>query len=435
MAVAARQTHRGPKKQGAKAMNYIDPIQREIANFDPLDVMLADIAARIQLSATDYEKAVQHYETISEWVDRGDSPLHGRVELVYPQGGFAIGATVARHATDDEFDIDGMAQLTLPANVDPEYPLSKLHEAIRGPAGSRYHKITDRKTRCVTVNYVGMHLDITPTVRILAREERTGFIFHCELEEPAERTTLWANPFGFAEWFKLMTPADEAFGRFFEGRSLDYARMRAQVLAERTETNPVPQQMPAYRKSRAVIALQLIKRWRNVAYDRRHQNLRRPPSILLAKYVADHANRTRTLTDELIHQVESIIIIFEAAERLGQPVFERNPRCHEDILTDRWPENGADQRIFLGELQTFATKLYRLRQGAPLPEMYKILEELFGERPAKAALDRYVGQHEADRMAGRVLHLPRTGRVPALGAAVAAPAAARATPRNTFFGE
>lgn len=94
-----------------------------------------------------------------------------------------------------------------------------------------------------------------------------------------------------------------------------------------------------------------------------------------------------------------------------------------------------DQRILLGELRTFAAKLNRQREGLPLPEMYKNLEELFGERPAKAALDRYIGQHEADRIAGQTLHIPRIGRVPALGAAVAAPAAARATPRNTFFGE
>jgi hypothetical protein len=295
--------------------------------------------------------------------------------------------------------------------------------------------MTERKTRCVTVNYVGMHLDMTPTVRIAAREERAGFIFHSKREELAKRTTLWANPYGFAEWFKAKTPADEAFGRFFEGRSLDYARAHAQILTEKAETDPVPQQMPAYRKSRAVIALQLIKRWRNLAYDRRHQNRRCPPSVLLAKYIGDHANRTQTLTDELIHQVESMIAVFEEAERLGQRVAERNPVCWEDILTDRWPENGADQRIFLGELRNFADKLYRLRQGAPLPDMYKILGELFGERPARAVLGHYVGQHEADRVAGKALHLPHIGRVPALGAAVAAPATARATPRNTFFGE
>ena len=92
---------------------------------------------------------------------------------------------------------------------------------------------------------------------------------------------------------------------------------RGSKLMEKADAEPVPAQMPAYRKSRAVIALQLIKRWRNLAYDRRHPKLRLPPSVLLAYYVAKHANQTRTLADELIHQVESIIAVLEAAERHG----------------------------------------------------------------------------------------------------------------------
>jgi hypothetical protein len=89
-------------------MNYSDRFLREIANYTPLDVMLADIAVRIQLSPTDYQRAVEHDHAINAWIDREDSPLHGLVEEFYAQGGFAIGATVARHATDDEFDIDVM---------------------------------------------------------------------------------------------------------------------------------------------------------------------------------------------------------------------------------------------------------------------------------------------------------------------------------------
>jgi hypothetical protein len=38
-------------------MNYPDPILREIAAFSPLDVMLADIAVRVQLTPTDYQRA------------------------------------------------------------------------------------------------------------------------------------------------------------------------------------------------------------------------------------------------------------------------------------------------------------------------------------------------------------------------------------------
>jgi hypothetical protein len=106
---------------------------------------------------------------------------------------------------------------------------------------------------------------------------------------------LFANPYGFAQWFLASTPPDEVFGLYFEKASLDYDRMRREGLAK-ADANPVPVQMPVYRKSRAVISLQLIKRWRNLAYDRRHATLRVPPSVLIAYYVAINANQTRIFT-------------------------------------------------------------------------------------------------------------------------------------------
>ena len=92
-------------------MNYSDRILSALAHMAPLDVMLADIAVRIQLSPTDYQTAIDHYHAIHQWLEREDSPLYGLVQEFYAQGGFSIGATVARHATDYEFDIDVMAQL------------------------------------------------------------------------------------------------------------------------------------------------------------------------------------------------------------------------------------------------------------------------------------------------------------------------------------
>jgi hypothetical protein len=256
-------------------MNYTDRTLREIAQFSPLDVMLADIAVRVQLSPTDYQKAVDHYHAIHQRIEREDSPLYGLVEEFYTQGGFSIGATVARHGTDDEFDIDVMAQLAFRSSVDPEYVLAMLDEAIRGERGSRYYNAADRKTRCSTVYYDGMHLDVTPTVRLHGRPEKTGYIFHSGPEDRGEpKQSLHANPHGFAEWFKTQTSLDEAFGMFFEKRSLAYDRAKIAGMAADAVATPVPDQAPAYRKSRAVIALQLIKRWRNLAYDRRHKTLK-----------------------------------------------------------------------------------------------------------------------------------------------------------------
>jgi hypothetical protein len=416
-------------------MNYSDRSLRETASYSVLDVLLADIAVRIQLSPTDHETAVAHYQAINEWIDREDSPLHGRVQLCYPQGGFMIGATTARHASDADFDIDVMAQINWPTHIDPELALSTLHSAIRSEPGSRYHNKAERKTRCSTVHYDGMHLDVTPAVRVIAQPEKTSYIFHSKPTDLSVRKeTLFANPHGFGQWFIDQTPADEAFGLYFEKASLTYDHMRMGRMMADADIQPVPAQMPAYRKSKAVICLQLIKRWRNIAYDRRHAKLRLPPSVLLAFYVATNANRTRSLIDELIHQVECMIHVLETAERSGRTVREFNPTCHEDELTDRWPCDVAEQRVFTEELRAFAYQLHQLEKGLPLPQMQRVLEGLFGERPARDAIKKYSDQVVSDNNVGKGFHILRSGSIPALGS-VAAPANARPTPKSSPWGD
>jgi hypothetical protein len=181
--------------------------------------------------------------------------------------------------------------------------------------------------------------------------------------------------------------------------------------------------------------LQLIKRWRNLAYDRRHPRLRMPPSVLLAYYVATNANQTRTLADELIHQVECMIVALEQAERAGRTVRAFNPACpNEDELTDRWPSDISEQRVFIDELRAFVVQLYRLEKGLPLPQMQAVLEDLFGERPARDAVRKYTEQHVGDNNAGKGFHILRTGSIPALGS-MAVPADARQTPRSSPWGD
>ena len=404
------------------------------SNLSPLDVMLAEIALRIQLSPTDDGKAVDRYETVSEWIDRPDSPLHGYVEMTYPQGSMAIGATVARSSERDEHDIDAVAQLGLSRETDPEVALSLLETSIRGERGSRYHDKTIRRTRCVTIEYAdGMHLDVTPAIRLPELHERTSFIFHSKPEDPREpKKRLYANPHGFAEWFTDMTAAsaDAAFAEYFERRSLEEARLR---IMAKGETEPVPDQMPAYRKSRALISLQLIKRFRNMGYERR-PNLRRPPSVLLCKYVADHANQTATLAEEVLHQAAAMLEIFEAVQRVGQFVYEENPTCRADVLTDRWPTSLEDQERFIGDLQELTQKLTRLIEGVPLKEMRTILGDLFGERPARDVVTDYIKRYGRQVQQGSGAYLPGTGQVPAAVVMLGSEPAARRTPSHTFFG-
>lgn len=413
-------------------MTVNDPILQKIARFSPQDILLADVAIHIQLSPTDYITATRHYEAMADWIDRPDSPLQGRLVEFYPQGGFSTGSTVSGHSNRAEFDLDGMAAIDWSPGVDPEYALATLHESIAAEKGSRYHDKAERKTRCTQVQYVRMHLDITPSVLILSHDPKTSFIFHSKPSDPSVPCQrLVANPYGLAEWFNARTRADAAFGTYFERASLNFAR---EMVALQAETAPVPEQLPAYRKSRQVICLQLIKRWRNIAYDRRHRGLRLPPSVLLTFYVGLNAGAERSLLDELIHHVECITRVIEVAAASGRLVHEQNPACPGDVLTDRWPGDTSDQLAFLDELRAFSAKLGRLKAGVPLDQMRSILEELFGEEPARDAVAAFSQRHVNDNAAGTGLYIPGRGAVPALGSA-AAPSTARAIPRSTPFGD
>jgi Second Messenger Oligonucleotide or Dinucleotide Synthetase domain len=390
-----------------------------------IDVLLAAIAIRIQLSKTDHDSAVTRFEVMRDWIDRPESPLHGLVALMYPQGSMAIGATIARASDREEFDIDVMVALNIPWDSDPEAVLDALYRAIRGEPGSRYYDMTTRHTRCVYVTYEdGMHIDLTPAVLVPQREARTSVIFHSKPEDPSvAKLRLIANPWGLAEWFKAMTPLEADFAKFFEARSMGH---------DRAPGEPVPDQEPAYRKSRAVIGLQLTKRWRNMLFAKRERaNLRRPPSVLLSKHFADHANRTTTLSEEVEHQTRQLLGRLEAETAAGRLIHEVNPRCQEDVLTDRWPENRHDQNLMIEDLQEFAANMNLLRNGnLPIDKIGALLEQMFGERPARSAVKDYMypaGRSQVEYGTGRIVR-------PAAGVA-AVTSSVQPVAAHKFFGD
>jgi len=201
------------------------------------------------------------------------------------------------------------------------------------------------------------------------------------------------------------------------------------VLAKRADAVPVPAQQGAHEKAKAVIVLQLLKRWRNVQYDRR--NGRRPPSVMMAKLVADAANHTEALFLELAHQAGYMRRVIGAAHDAQQKVHIINPRCEHDILTDRWPGSFDEQELFVRDLDRLIARLTELPKS-DLGRMRGILTELFGESPTGAIFESYTRLLGQSIASGRSMHLPGSGRV--LTAAADVPAAAVATPTHTFFG-
>ena len=400
------------------------------------DVLLADVAIRVQLSPTAYDKAVARHDAIKRWIERGKSPLHGCVEHFYPQGSMATRSTIASKLRTDEFDIDIVAALLLAADTPAAEVLDLLYEAIRAEPGSRYFDVAERRTRCITVHYAdGMHLDVTPLLRRPATPERESWLFHHRERTPRELgERLIANPYGFAAWFNERMPVDHDFAQMYEARSIEYERT---VLAGIVDDDPVPPQEHPGRKSMAVIVLQLLKRWRNVQYDLRTG--RRPPSILMSKLVADNAGHTETLSRELLYQSRRMLEAFEYCQAVRKPIHVENPTCPADVLTDRWPASMSEQAQFIEDLRELVKDVERLVEGCRLDEIKEILTKLFGEEPTGAAVDAYAERIGESIRTGNGRHQTGSGRIVVPAATVAGvtalPTPVRATPPHKFHGD
>jgi hypothetical protein len=190
----------------------------------------------------------------------------------------------------------------------------------------------------------------------------------------------------------------------------------------------MPDHIPLEEKSARVVALQLLKRARDLSY-RGRDHLRKPPSVILAALALEAGPVQVRLVDEVIAIANHIRSKLTTA-RLE--VF--NPAYPDDEFTDRWPEDGQAQRLFDADLRRMIVGLYSLRNDTlSLPGRMEILQRLFGETAARFAIEKAM---DADRfqMETGNLHMGRRGQV-LRGASIAAAAsigttAARAATRE-----
>lgn len=395
------------------------------------EILLADVAIKIELPPSRYGLAAERYKTIRSWIEREGSALRGRVALFYPQGSMAIGATIRAKRRDDGFDIDIIAELLLALGTPPDVVLDLLFEALRGETGSRYFDMVERQTRCVTVYYAdGMYLDVTPAILHDELDPRLSNIFHAKPEEPhAKHRVVEVNSHAFARYFQEKTPVDYVFAAAYAKRAwlADAARGAAEAEVEEVP----PHAIEVGGKSTFVVALQLLKRNRNLRYALR-TGVRMPPSVMLSCLTAQVAVPGWSIGAALDALSAHVLAPLERAQAERKPVDIRNPTCPQERFTDRWPENLEAQQRYIWDLRTFRTQLAQLiNPTGSLKEKGDLLAEMFGEHPARDVIEEYNVRIGQAVQSGQRLVAPSGGLI------LGAPAVARAAPAvkpHTFFG-
>lgn len=407
----------------------IDPLQ------DPLDALLVDIAVRVQLPPGLHKTARERGESVCKHMERQGSPLKDRVRCFYPQGSMRIDATISTRGTDEEYDLDYVAELDVHPEASPGDVLDLVYLSL---VDYPTLKPVKRQTRCVTVFFAdGMHVDVTPSSLLPHPAQRESHIFHANPDKPAhEQRHVPMNAFGFGDWYNLRTPIEKRFADAVNRRIREAAGLDVRADAQFDE---VPDQVPLIVKSVTTVALQLLKRHRNVVYA--GYDGRIPPSVMLSCIAGHVATPGATLSDMLIRLARAVARMIQAASARREKVSVVNPVYDRDCFTDRWPENLAEQDAYAAHLTRLADGLEAVRRAASLEDAQEWLRTQFGDRVVSRSLQEFtrrigggVAQSTRAYTQRGGVYVPSAPRIIGVGtaASVAAPARTRS---HTFMGE
>lgn len=391
------------------------------------DALLMDVARRVQLSPTKHAEADQHYHALCNHVDRPESPLHGLVIACYPSGSFATGTAIASRVSADQHDVDVVIELDISSQSDPKTVLTTLFTAIKGEEGSRYYDRVALNSRCVTVTYdEGTRVDLMPIARLRGQPDKAGHLFHSRPDH-GEYFHKAVNPWAFANRFNAEVAYDPVFRTMFDAR-----RRLADGILTKADADPLPEHVPLTEKSARVVALQLLKRNRDVRYRAREG--RKPPSVVLSALALEIAPSGSGLTQEVLNIASHIAEKLREHIRLFAVLEVCNPAYSPDVFTDRWPKDVSAQNDYLRDLEHLQRQLGRLRADSPtLTEMRDILDDLFGETAAGFAVERFLDASQREVEQGTMRFGP-TGRILTGVAAVAAAASTSAARSSTSMG-
>jgi hypothetical protein len=398
---------------------------------DPLDRILAEIALSIQLPPSLHDKAKTRYEAVQRHLEAQES-FRNQIEHFYPQGSMAIDATISTRGTDDEYDLDIVSQLG--GRFRAMTPLEILGELEAALADYPVQRVL-RQTRCVTLFYSDkMHLDVTPALRVYCTLDRESQITHAKgPRRSLDDRLVDMNAYGFAKWYASKTPLELRMAKEFRRRWLDQAGL---ALRADADVDDVPGQCDFVVKNTATLALQLLKRFRNIRYA--NYSGRIPPSVVLSYFAGLAAQPNMSLNAMLVRLASWIIRDIEQASIYGRLLQIVNPVCAADVFTDRWPESIAQQNEFAGYLRELVQSLEAMRKGVMLPNtMMNELRDYFGDRVVTQAADQIAAEVGAGIQHSRQLYSRRGGLLWPSAVAAVSPvvnsAVSVAKPHN-FFG-
>jgi hypothetical protein len=374
-----------------------------------LDEILDLIGFVLQLTRPQFEDAESKYHAVSQWLNAENSPLRLFFPEIYAQGSMRLDTTL-RPLSYTEFDLDLVCEMTI-RGVTPLQVYNLLLDRIR--SNGRYADIIRIKPRCIRLDYAGQfHLDIIPAIP----DPNCPPGDTCILVPDREKKT-WqpSNPIGYARWLDVQSAK----------RRL---REKAARLSANANVEPLREPAPAYIKPPLKLAVQLFKRWRDVAFCGREHLA--PSSIVLTTL-------SGILYDGEDHPTDALVAILDGVYRWSLRVDQielRNPTNDKERITDRWKEKPEMYDAFIEAVTDFRVAWHKLIEHGRYPHFIDDLKDMFEELPVARAITKFAERRKQASGGGNLLMEKATGILSVAAAPAVAPGFIKGK-SHTFHGE
>lgn len=375
-----------------------------INNFEKnrlLDDLLQRVGAKLQISKTQRDLAEERYHAVGTWLSK-DEDLFDGVEInIYPQGSLSTSTTV-KPLSRQEYDLDLVCEVDEShEGKDPIELLNTIEKRLRDNA--IYKDKVERKNRCIRLNYANeFHMDILPAHPVNPVSDTC-------IKVPDRKAEDWkdSNPKGYTTWFN--TRSNQVEKALFEVRS---------------EIEPLPNDESVERKAPLKRAVQLIKRYRDIYFEKDPDSA--PISIVLTTLAGRTYDGQVSVNETITHILNQIAFLISNNDK---KLVVLNPSNEKENLSERWDGHPELYRAFVKFINDFRTIWKQLNELQGLNEIADELKKIFGENVTNQVLKEQAAHLEKTRK-NKGLAIVSSGLLVA-----ATTEKAVAMERNTFYGK
>lgn len=298
--------------------------------------LIESALASLDISPTDFELARQRYQSVGEWLNKGDYISGSNIDI-YLQGSFKLGTVIRpyRNKKDADYDIDQVCEIN--GNKSSSRQL-KHDVGDQLKKNSDYNRMLAKEgRRCWTLEYEstdkrpGFHLDILPS------RFNNGFSTRIDITHKVEENYVWhsSDPKGYYKWFKDKNTIDNLL--LEEQRKIIYSGNTDLYKS----AGSVPKQLIRTPLQRSI---QLLKRHRDVYFDS-HKN--KPISIIITTICAHKYQKqsviatVKSFADYVANRLESLMLgqslpIDNVLDFIENKWRIKNPADENENFADKW---------------------------------------------------------------------------------------------------